>query len=370
MASSSIISTTDLSSPIEKIQDFINLDLEPFEKSPIWSDAYRSQLNIQWHPFAFQIEIVQSVINSGNSIVCLRTGAGKTKIAALIIKYFYMKKQKQHDKEFLSFFFIPNRSIRQQQVEALRSVGDLRVIGCDDDSSAYEFVQYSHVIVCTPQKFLNCLIDKTIRLNQIDMLIFDECHHCIGNHPYSKIMEQYLVYHPSEHQPRIIGLTASCGTKLTNPQVILEELSNDRERKKNALHKLYELCATLNCFDVVTVNKDEHIKELNATIHKPTDDEILTVNSPPFNEYKRKVEGVIQSLLDFIGSKCSPAISGQLNEQQLVQKKTDAETRNNFTNVILIRYMIMFVKRLNALTDLPLKSIFNDIIKKIDLFYR
>ncbi|CAF4761938.1 unnamed protein product, partial [Rotaria sp. Silwood2] len=140
-----------------------------------------------------------------------------------------MKKRKEDRKDFLSFFFIPHRSIRDQQVKAIRDVGDLRVIACDDDSFVHEFVQFNHVVVCTPQKFLNSLIDETIHLNQIDLIIFDECHNCIGNHPYSKIMEQYLVYHQSEPKPKIIGLTASCGTKLTNPTVILQELQDEKK---------------------------------------------------------------------------------------------------------------------------------------------
>ncbi|CAF1443158.1 unnamed protein product [Rotaria sordida] len=377
MASSSVIAkqstynvvTTDLSSSIEKIQDYKSLDLEPFEKSPVWSDEYLSQLNIQRRPFDFQIELIQSVINSGNSIVSLRTGAGKTYIAALLIKYYYMKKRKEKDEQFLTFFFVPHRSIRDQQVTAIRDVGDLRVMACDDNSTANEFVQYSHIVVCTPQKFLNCLIDKTILLNQIDLLIFDECHNCIGNHPYSKIMEQYLVYHQLEHQPKIIGLTASCGTKLTNPKLVLEELSDVEKRRNNALNKLYELCATLNCHNVVTVKKEEHIEELNKKIHRPIDDQILAVQSMSFDQYIKKLEEVIKSLLSYIGSKCSPSIDVSTDEQQLGQEKNNAEIKNNFTNVILIKYMIMFVKRLDALTDLPLKSIINDIIKKIDLFY-
>ncbi|CAF5048044.1 unnamed protein product, partial [Rotaria sp. Silwood1] len=268
---------------MEKIQDYKSLDLEPFEKSPVWSDEYLSQLNIQRRPFDFQIELIQSVINNGNSIVSLRTGAGKTYIAALLIKYYYIKKRKEKNEQFLTFFFVPHRSIRDQQVKAIRDVGDLRVMPCDDNSTANEFVQYSHVVVCTPQKFLNCLIDKTILLNQLDLLIFDECHNCIGNHPYLKMMEQYLVYYQSKHQPKIIGLTASCGTKLTNPKLVIEELSDAEKRRNNALNKLYELCATLNCHDVVTVKKAEHIEELNKKIHRPTDDQILTVQSMSFD---------------------------------------------------------------------------------------
>ncbi len=105
---------------------------------------------------------IQSVIKRGNSIVSLRTGAGKTYISALLIKYYYMKNRKGKDEQFLSFFFVPHRSIRDQQATAIRDVGDLRVMSCDDNSSAHQCIQYSHVIVCTPQKFLNCLLDKSI----------------------------------------------------------------------------------------------------------------------------------------------------------------------------------------------------------------
>jgi len=59
-----------------------------------------------------------------------------------------------------------------------------------------------------------------------------------------------------------------------------------------------------------------------------------------------------------------------MKEQQLVEEKKEAEKNKNLINVILIKYMIMFVKRLNALADLPLKSIMNDIIKKLDGFYK
>ena len=365
------ITETDLHSPIEKIPDCENIDLNPFEKSIVWPDDYHLQLNLQRRPFNFQIELVQSVIKSENSLVCLRTGAGKTYIAALLIKYYYLKKkQEKPGEEFLSFFFIPHRAIRDQQVTAIRDVGDLRVIACDDESSADTFVRYNHVVICTPQKFLNCLLDKTILLRQIDLMIFDECHNCIGNHPYARIMEQYLVYHPNVIRPRIIGLTASCGTKLTNSKLILEELENEEQRRKNALKKLYELCGTLHCFDIATVTKEEHIEELNKKIPRPVDDGILTVTSVLFDQFLFKLKQTLTSLLAYIGAQCSPVIAPLTNEQKLVEEKQKAEKENNFLNVILIKYMIMFVKRFNALSDLPLKSIMIDIINKLDLFYK
>lgn len=361
---------TDLNLPIEKITDYTKIDLETFSKYPAWSDEYLSELNLTRRPFDFQIELVQSVIQGGNSIISLRTGAGKTYVAALLIKYYYMKKRKENQNEFLSFFFIPHRSIRDQQVQAIRDVGDLRVIACDDDSYVHEFINFNHVIVCTPQKFLNSLIEQTVHLNHIDLIIFDECHNCIGNHPYSKIMEQYLVYHQSDYKPKIIGLTASCGTKLTNPSVILEELKDEKKRKCNALNKLYELCATLNCYDVASVSKAENLDELNKKIPKPTEDKILAFSSRPFDQYITELIEKFTDILQYIGCRCSPVIPPLTDEQKLIEKKIEAEGKNQFENIILIKYMIMLVKRFDALKDLPLKSIMINIIKKLDVFYK
>ena len=61
-----------------------------------------------------------------------------------------------------------------------------------------------------------------IKIQDIDTLIIDECHHVIGNkknisHPYSVIMDKYWQYKNNLldinknncHLPRIMGLTAS-----------------------------------------------------------------------------------------------------------------------------------------------------------------
>ncbi|CAF4941594.1 unnamed protein product, partial [Rotaria sp. Silwood2] len=63
------INATDLNLLIEKIKDYTKIDLEIFSKSAIWSDEYLCEINLQRRPFDFQIELVQSVIKSGNSII-------------------------------------------------------------------------------------------------------------------------------------------------------------------------------------------------------------------------------------------------------------------------------------------------------------
>ena len=361
----------DLCSVMESPLSYGDLDLNEFESNSRWSDGYLAQLNLSRRPFDFQIELVQSVIKSGNSIVCIRTGAGKTYVAALLIKYYFMKKMKeQQQQRFLCVFFVPHRAIRDQQVAAIRSAGDMRVIGCDDDSYVHEFVRHYEVIVCTPQKFLNCLQEKKLQLDQIDLMIFDECHNCIGNHPYSKIMEQCMIVKASDKSPRIIGLTASCGTKLTHSEMIRGQFEHSMNKYGKALMKLFELCAILNCYAISIVTRVENIQELNTKIHRPTQDKMLLIRSTPFDEQIQRLMDKFSSLLLYIAERGIPQLSVSVEEQALVEAKINAEREKNFRNVVLLKYMIMLVKRWIALYDLPLESILVDTNNRLDLFYR
>lgn len=46
----------------------------------------------------------------------------------------------------------------------------------------------STVIVVISQMFLNCLRRGFIKLTDFSFIVFDECHHCQGDHPYAGIM--------------------------------------------------------------------------------------------------------------------------------------------------------------------------------------
>lgn len=67
------------------------------------------------------------------------------------------------------------------------------------------------VIVCTAEILNQCLQFAFIRIDQINLLIFDEAHHTKKNHPYARIIKDY--YADGQHRglrlPRIFGMTAS-----------------------------------------------------------------------------------------------------------------------------------------------------------------
>lgn len=79
----------------------------------------------------------------------------------------------------------------------------------------------STVIVVISQMFLNCLRRGFIKLTEFSFIVFDECHHCKGDHPYAGIMNEFYFdlkkkmekggkgFDKNETLPKIMGLTAS-----------------------------------------------------------------------------------------------------------------------------------------------------------------
>ena len=57
-----------------------NIDLRTFASQP-WSSEFLEKINIKIPPYEYQRELVQNAIEAGNTIICLRSGGGKTFVA-------------------------------------------------------------------------------------------------------------------------------------------------------------------------------------------------------------------------------------------------------------------------------------------------
>ena len=349
--------------------DVNSIDLQPFEDSSCpWTEEYSKSLHLKCHPRNYQIEIIRDAIRSGNTIVCLRTGSGKTFIASILIKYYFIKKQKTNPKsKFLALFFVPRKAIRLQQAKAIDDIGNLRVRLCEDDQTMDKLIE-NHVIVCTPQKFANSLKKETLYLSQIDLMVFDECHNTSGGNPYCDIMKYYLC--PSRKQnesekPMIIGLTATISAK-------------DANEKKDPVEKnLVNLCSKLGCRTIATVCDSKNIEEINQQISRPKNDQFEYVSQIHYNSYFEEYIKMFKALISRIQRHLTNhvVLDGQITGSsgyigQLTLLKQKFEQSGEMDNIIICEYLLLLTKRYSALKDLPFDVVLNHIIEQIEKCHR
>ena len=101
-------------------------------------------------------------------------------------------------------------------------VGEMGVDFWDKDKWENEFNE-NNVLVMTAQIFLNLLLHGFIKLSQVNLLIFDECHHAKKSHPYKQIMNRFDGRQETDY-PKIMGLTASVVNKKVKPWKIESEI--------------------------------------------------------------------------------------------------------------------------------------------------
>jgi endoribonuclease Dicer len=82
------------------------------------------------------------------------------------------------------------------------------------------------VIVCTAEILHQCLRHSFVRMEQVNLLIFDEAHHAKKNHPYARIVKDFYATldETNQKRPRILGMTASPVDAKTNISVAAAQL--------------------------------------------------------------------------------------------------------------------------------------------------
>ncbi|KAL4904889.1 hypothetical protein BDW74DRAFT_185410 [Aspergillus multicolor] len=170
-------------------------------------------------PREYQIELFERA-KAENTIAVLATGAGKTLIAVLLLKYTIEKELNNRangEPQRISFFLVDSVTLSYQQAGVLRnnldtSVGHLfGALGADlwNRQTWKEFFQKYMVIVCTAEILHQCLLHAHVRMDQINLLIFDEAHHTKKDHVYARIIRDSYLLTELSKRPRIFGMTAS-----------------------------------------------------------------------------------------------------------------------------------------------------------------
>ncbi|XP_053331205.1 endoribonuclease Dicer [Spea bombifrons] len=207
----------------------------PFFGLPWQQEAIHDNI---YTPRKYQVELLEAALDH-NTIVCLNSGSGKTFIAVLLTKELSYQIRGTFNKEAKRTVFLVNSEKQvSQQVSALRTHSDLKVgeyprrelTQCwPKEKWSQEFVTHQ-ILVMTCHIFLDVLQRGLLSLSDINLLVFDECHLTIQDHPYREIMK---ICESCQACPRILGLTASILNGKCDPRDLEDKIQKLEEILKS-----------------------------------------------------------------------------------------------------------------------------------------
>lgn len=244
----------------------------------------------------YQVDLASECLKK-NILMIIPTGLGKTVIASLTIA--------EHlrlfpDKKCL--ILSPTRVLVHQHKDFLikhlnfEEDSIVAITGEDNPKSRKE-KWGKKIISSTPQIFRNDLNHEIIRPEDFSLLIFDEAHRAIGDHPYCIIGKNFVKDNPD---CRIIGLTASP--------------PSDKD-------KLNEIMSNLNLVEIEA--RDEKSEDVRDYVYK-TDVKWIRLNLPPIIiEIRRALREALSIRL----KKLEDANLLKIKDERFVSLKTLLELR-------------------------------------------
>ena len=285
----------------------------------------------------YQKELAAPGIQGRNCIIVAPTGTGKTLVACMIIS----ANLKRHGIKGKVLFLVTKIPLANQQCEELkRHIRGVKVIGITGESRgafALSTLLNTHeIVVCTADLLKNDLQTNNISLQNVSLIVFDECHHCKGRSTYSSIMIEYLkkkLRQGETQLPQIVGLTASPGAG--------DSRKPDLSKTVDHLMKLTAIMDANAGFVTVKNNVTELLQYTTKTNFT-----IVPIPARSFNDnfqallvkYIRKLDSVIQNVT---GKSASHEVtdqgyinflSGLLQESKL--RSEDPEKERHIRSII------------------------------------
>uniref|UniRef100_A0A182J388 Dicer-2 n=1 Tax=Anopheles atroparvus TaxID=41427 RepID=A0A182J388_ANOAO len=199
--------------------------------------ARKEQPADEFVPRDYQVEM-KKICLAKNSIVYLPTGAGKTHIALMVMKEKSYQLQSSIEEGGKRMFFLANTiALAKQQAQFFSRhlpfsvrlyTSEVNVDAWKGDRWKQEFAQIQ-ILVSTAQILLDVLRHGYLSPASINLIVFDECHRAIGQHPMHAIMKELFTV-PEGMRPRVVGLS---GTLLYKELKLASQVPDELERLEN-----------------------------------------------------------------------------------------------------------------------------------------
>uniref|UniRef100_A0A8B9EDI0 ribonuclease III n=1 Tax=Anser cygnoides TaxID=8845 RepID=A0A8B9EDI0_ANSCY len=358
----------------------------PFFGLPWQQEAIHDNI---YTPRKYQVELLEAALDH-NTIVCLNTGSGKTFIAVLLTKELSYQIRGDFNKNGRRTVFLVNSANQvAQQVSAVRTHSDLKVgeysslevtESWTKEKWSQEFSKHQ-VLVMTCHVALTVLRNEYLSLSNINLLVFDECHLAIQDHPYREIMKICENY-PS--CPRILGLTASILNGKCDPAELEEKIQKlEKILKSNA-----ETATDLVVLDRYTSQPCEIVvdcgpytdksglygrllKELDEALHFLNDCNV-SVHSKERDStlISKQILSDCRAVLVVLGPWCADKVAGMMvRELQKYIKHEQEELHRKF-----LLFTDTFLRKIHALCEehfspasLDLKFVTPKVIKLLEI---
>ncbi|CAL1687755.1 unnamed protein product [Lasius platythorax] len=216
----------------------------------------------EFTPRAYQIELYEKAVHN-NTILYLPTGAGKTYIAVMLLKRLSADVRKPYSQDGKRSIFVVNTvALVLQQAEYISRHTDLTCKGYSGDMQVDFWqeeqwlaeIEAYQVLVITSQIFVDLLSHGYMKLEKVNLIVFDECHRAVSNHPMRQIMQRFEDCSKDKH-PRVLAMSAT----LLNANIKLDKIESTIKSLEITFQSKIATVESTNCIQGYCTNPKENI---------------------------------------------------------------------------------------------------------------
>jgi ERCC4-related helicase len=144
-------------------------------------------------PRPYQQRIIDALRSSARGgVVMMPTGSCKTLVACVVLQAEIRTARAENRRNAKGLFLVPSVHLVHQQAKVLEQeqFKDLTVTKLSG-SDRPQLV--NDVLVATPDAFMNFIQQSVINPTDFCVIVFDEVHHCLRDHPYRKLAHRLHV---------------------------------------------------------------------------------------------------------------------------------------------------------------------------------